>query len=109
MKLGVSGGDAVERAEFLHLFQRHIVAAQVQPAVEKHRAVAAGEDRAVAVDPARTLRIMRQSVPEEHGADLGAAEREAEVAGRAGADRIDGEAAGLVGCFGKEEALGASW
>jgi hypothetical protein len=40
-----------------------------------------------------------EGVAEEHGADLGAAQRQAQVAGGAGVDGVDRQAAGLVGGF----------
>lgn len=67
--------------------------------------MSAGKDEAITVDPARALWIVRKRVSEEHGTDLSTTEREAEVARRARVDRIDGESAGLVSCFGKEERL----
>jgi hypothetical protein len=56
MELGVPGRLAVQDAEVLHVVERQIVAAQVEPAVEEHRAVTGGEDEAVAVEPARFVR-----------------------------------------------------
>jgi hypothetical protein len=53
----------------------------VKPGVKEHAAVAGREDKAVAVEPARLLRVQVEGVAEEDGADLGAAERQAEVAG----------------------------
>ena len=43
-KLGMAGGLAVELAEIFQLLERQVVAAEVQPAVEEHAAVARGED-----------------------------------------------------------------
>ena len=49
-ELGVAGRLRAELAEALHLVERHVrVAAEVQPRVEEHRAVAGGEHEAVAV------------------------------------------------------------
>ena len=46
-----------ELAEALDLVERHVgVAAQVEPAVEKHRAVAGRQHEAVAVHPLGVLR-----------------------------------------------------
>ena len=56
----------------------------------------------VAVDPARFVGIVFERVAVEDRAHLGAAEREAEVAGLRGVDGVHGEAAGLVGGVGKD-------
>ena len=53
------------------------------------------EDEAVAIEPARFLGIVAKGMSEEDGTDVGAAEREAEVAGGAGVNGIHGEAAGF--------------
>ena len=82
-----------------------IVAAQMQPGVEEHRAVAGGEDEAVAVEPARLVGIVDERVAVEDGADFGAAERQAEVAGGGFVDGVHGEAAGLVGSLGEDVGL----
>src|SRR6266508_1835657 len=44
-----------ETFDFRH---RQIVTAHVQPGVEKHAAVTAGEDEAIAIDPTRLVRIV---------------------------------------------------
>jgi hypothetical protein len=67
--------------------------------------VARGEDEAVAVQPARLVGIVHEGVPVEDGADLSGAERQAEVAGIAFMHGVDGEAAGLIGCLGKNLSL----
>ena len=51
-ELRVAGGAAFERPEVLDGVEGDVVAGEVQPRVEEHRAVAGGEDEAVAVDPA---------------------------------------------------------
>ena len=104
-ELGVTRGDAVQHAELFHLVERDGVAAEVEPRVKKHAAVAGGEDEAVTVEPARALGVVDEGVAEKDGADLGGAERETEVTGGAGVDGVDGEAAGLVGGLGQEVGL----
>ena len=104
-EFGVARGLAVQDAEILHLLERQLVAAQVQPAVEEHRTVARGEDEAVAIQPARLIRIVHERMAVEHRADLSTAQRQAKVAGGALVDRVDGEAAGLVGSLGKNLSL----
>ena len=94
-KLRVARSLAVELTEIFQLLEREVVAAEVQPAVKEHAAVARGENEAVAVEPARFVRVVHERVPVEHGADLGGAEGQAEVAGGGLVDGIDGEAAGL--------------
>ena len=73
-----------------------IVAAQVQPRVEEHAAVARREDEAVAVEPARFVRIVLEGVAVKHGADFRAAERQAEVAGVGGVNGVHAETARLI-------------
>ena len=63
------------------------------------------EDKAITVQPAGTLRVMHERVAIKDSADLGGAERQAEVPRGARMDGVDGEAAGLIGCLGKEVGL----
>merc|ERR1719487_2561418 len=100
-KLGVAGRLRVLDAEVLDLLERELVARHVEPRVEEHRAVARREDEAVAVDPRRVGRVVRHLLAEEDGANLGAAERQAHVAGGGLGDRIDREATRLVGRLGE--------
>ena len=60
-----------------------------------------GEDEAVAIEPARLFGIEAQDVAEEDGPDLGAAERQAEMAGGAAVHGIHGEAASFIGGAGE--------
>ena len=64
--------------------------------------MAAREDEAVAVQPLRCCRIVAKTTcAVEHSADIGTAEREAEVARAAGVNRIDREATSLGRCLGE--------
>jgi hypothetical protein len=101
-ELRVPGRGAVQRAEFPHLLHRQGVAAQVQPRVQEHAPVAGREDEAVPVGPAGTVRVVDQGVPVEHGTDIGAAQRKAEVAGTARVDRVNRQATGLVRRLGQD-------
>ena len=77
-----------------------MVTGEVEPAVNEHGTVTAGEHEAVAVEPLGFRRIVAEAASaEENGADLGTSEREAEVAGVAGMDRINRESACLGGCL----------
>ena len=50
--LGMARGPGAELAKVFDLLDRHIlVAAQVEQAVEQHRAVPGGEDKAIAIGP----------------------------------------------------------
>jgi hypothetical protein len=69
----------------------------MEPAVDEHAAVAGGEDKTVAIQPAGGIGVVDKGVAIENGADLGAAKRKAEMAGIALMDGVHGEAAGLVG------------
>ena len=97
MELRVPRRDRVQRAEFFHLVTGNRVTGEMQPAVEEHRAVAGGENEAVAVEPLRGIRVVAHGLAEQHGTDFGAAERQAEVAGVTGVDGIHGEATGFIG------------
>jgi hypothetical protein len=95
----------MELAEVFQFLDRKRVAGKMQPAVKKHATVAGREDEAVAVEPAGILGIVHQRIAIEHGADLGGAERQAEMAGGGFVHGIHGEATGLVGGFGQDFGL----
>ena len=95
-KLGVTGGDAVELAEIFDLLERKVVARNVEPAIEKHRAMTRGEDKTVAVEPFWSGGVVAHRVSVENGTDIGSTERESEVAGAAGVDSVNGEAARFI-------------
>ena len=61
--------------------------------------MAGGKDEAVAIEPLGIVGIVDEGVAEKHGADFGRTERQAEVAGRAFMDGIDGQATGLSAGF----------
>jgi hypothetical protein len=67
--------------------------------------MAGREHKAVTVDPARTFRVVHQGVAIKHRANISGSQRESEVTGRTGVDRIDGEPARLIGCLGEEMSL----
>ena len=96
-ELGVARRRAVVLAEVRDLVLRDVVAGQVEPRVEEHRAVTGGEDEAVAVDPGRVVGVEGHGLAEEDRAHLGGAERQAEVAGLGRGDRVHRQAARLVG------------
>jgi hypothetical protein len=100
-ELGVTGSLAVELAEVLYLLHRQVIARKMEPTVEEHAAVTRREDKTVAVEPFGLGGIIAEIAAEEHRADLRGAEGQAEVAGIALVDGIDGEAAGFGGGLGK--------
>ena len=55
-----------------------------------------GEDKTVAIEPARSIGIVRQNVTVKNSANLSAAKRKSEVAGGTLMDGVHGEATGLV-------------
>ena len=57
-KFRVAGRFRMQLPETLDLRHRQIVAAQVQPGIEKHAAVTGRENKVIAADPARLLRIV---------------------------------------------------
>ena len=93
----VAGRRRVVLAEVRDLVLGDVVAREVEPRVEEHRAVARGQHEAVAVDPLRVVGVEGHGLAEEDGAHLRRAERQAEVAGLRGRDRVHREAARLVG------------
>ena len=105
VKFRMAGRFAVEYAEILQLLEGQIIAAQMQPAVEEHRAVAGGQHEAVAVEPAGLVGVVHQRMAVKHGADFRRPERQTEVAGGTFMNGIDGEAAGLGGGQGKNLSL----
>ena len=71
----------VQLAEVLQLFDRQVVAGQVQQRVQQHRAMAVRQHEAVAVCPVRVRRVVLQMARPERDADFGHAHRHAGVAG----------------------------
>ncbi|MCY1235440.1 hypothetical protein D9M72_480560 [compost metagenome] len=93
----VAGGLAVQLAEILQLFDRQVIAAQVQQRVDQHRAVAVGQHEAVAVGPLRVGRVVLQvPAPQRHG-DIRHAHRRAGVAGIGLLDGVHGKHADGIG------------
>ncbi len=73
-QLRMTGRLRAQLTEALDLVERHVaVAAQVQPRIEEHGAVAGGEHEAIAVEPPGVLRTVNERVPEQHRADFRAA------------------------------------
>ena len=64
--LRVAGRFRVQLTELLQFRQRQIVAGQVQQTVEQHRRVAVGQNKTVAVHPARVLRIVLEKIVPQH-------------------------------------------
>lgn len=97
--LGMAGSDAVKLAEVFERLKWDVIAGEVQPAVDEHRTVTCGQDEAVAVEPLGSGRVEVERLGEKDGTDFGTTEGESEVAGRAGVDGINGEAASFGGGF----------
>ena len=94
-KLRMAGGLAVELAEILQFLERQIVAAQMQPAVEEHAAMARGQDEAVAVEPAGLVRDCAPGRGRRARRRSRRPERQAEMAGGGLVDGVDGQPARL--------------
>ena len=101
VKFRVPWRDAAEHAEFLHLLEIDRIPAQVQPRIQKHRAMSGTEDESVPVQPVRISRLILERVPKEHRADLRTAERQTEMTGRTGVNCFHGKPAGFIGSTGK--------
>jgi hypothetical protein len=57
---GVARGLGMQLAEILQLFDRQVIAGQMQQGIDQHRAVAVGQHEAVAVGPGGILGIVTQ-------------------------------------------------
>ncbi len=77
----VARGLGVHLAEALQLFDRQVIAGQVQQRVHQHGAVAVGLHEAVTVGPLRIDRVVAQVMVPQHLSDLGHAHRRAGVPG----------------------------
>jgi hypothetical protein len=93
----VTGGLATELAEAFEFIHGEVVTGEVEEAIEEHRAVATGEDEAVAVDPFRVGGVMLEVFEPKNGGDIGHAHRESRVAGFGSLDGIDRESADCIG------------
>ena len=71
----------MQLTEVFYLFDGQIIARQMQQAVEQHRRVAVGENKAVAIVPLRVFRIVLKEIVPQHLCDIGHAHRRAGVAG----------------------------
>jgi hypothetical protein len=87
----MSGRDTAELAEIFYFVQGHFVTREVQPTVKEHAAVARGEDKAIAVQPARLFGIVAKGRSKKDRPNLGTAQRETKVAGFAGGDGVNGK------------------
>lgn len=63
----------------------------MEPRVEKHTAVAGGENKAVTVEPPGLLGIVTQGHPKKNGTNFGAPQRQAQMARFAGIYSVNGE------------------
>ena len=102
MELRMPRGDGMQRAEFGDVFDRHRVAAEVQPGVEEHGAMAGAENEAVTVQPFGVGGIALEGFAKEDGTDFGTTEGETEMAGGALVYGIHGETTGFVGSLSEE-------
>ncbi len=107
--LWMTGSLGAELAEVLDLIDRHVlVAEQIERCVKQHRAVAGGQDKAVAIGPMRILGIELHDFREQHGCHVGAAHRQARVPGICLLNRVHGERTDGIGhlvgnsCIGHE-------
>jgi hypothetical protein len=91
--LGVAGGQRAPLAEVLELVERQVVAAEVQHGVQEHRAVAGGEDEAVAVGPRRVCGVVLHDPREEQIGDGSHRHRQPRVPGVGCLDAVHGQRA----------------
>ncbi len=95
--LRVARRFGVQLAEVFQLLNRQIVAGEVQQAVEQHRGVTVGENKAVAVVPCRIGRVMLEEIVPQHFSDIGHAHWRAGMAGVGFLYRIHAQGADGVG------------
>ncbi len=94
----MAGGARAELAEILDLLDVDIlIAGQIGERVEQHRAMAGGQDEAVAVGPMRVLGVELQEAGEEHCGDVGHAHRHAGMSGIGLLNGIGGQEADGIG------------
>ena len=87
---------AMQLTEAFDFFHRQIVSAQMQPGIKEHAAVAGGENKVIAPDPARLFRIVFERVTVEDRAHLRAAQRKTEVTGFRSLHRVHAQPACFV-------------
>src|SRR6266704_4358675 len=58
----------MQLTKIFNVVDRNVVAAQVQPGIQKHAAVSGGKNEIIAINPARLLRILSEQITVEHGA-----------------------------------------
>ena len=66
----VARGAAVQLAELLEVFDRQVVAGQVQQRVDQHRAVTVGQHEAVTVGERWIARVVLEVVAPKHFGDI---------------------------------------
>src|SRR5262249_33731353 len=86
---------AVQLPETFDFRHRQIVAAQVQPGVEEHTAVAGGEHKIIAIDPTWFVGVMAEGVTLKDGAHLRATQWQAEMTRLRSVDGVNAKAARL--------------
>jgi hypothetical protein len=91
--LGVAGRQRAPLAEVLQLLERQVVAAEVQHRVQEHRAVAGGQDEAVAVGPRRVGGVVLHDAREEQVGDGSHRHRQPRVPGVGCLDAVHGQRA----------------
>ncbi|CCJ89366.1 hypothetical protein BN132_1294 [Cronobacter turicensis 564] len=87
----------VQLAEVFQLFHRQIVAREVQQAVEQHRRMTVGKNKAVAVIPCRVSRVVLEEAVPQHFGDIRHPHRGAGVTGFGFLNRVHAERADGVG------------
>ena len=81
---------AVQLAEIAYFLHRQIVTQQMEPRIEKHAAVACGENETITVDPIGIVRVYPEGMAKESGSDLGGPEGKTEVTRTACVNSVDG-------------------
>ena len=99
VELRVTGGLGTFAAEGLEVIHAEGEARQMQPSIQEHGTMAAGQDKSVAVQPTGLGGVHLQHVAVQHSTDLCTTNRQTHVAGGLIEDGIDGQAARFIGCL----------
>ncbi len=97
VQLRVAGRQAAPLAEVHQVFQRQVVAGQVQQAIEQHGAVPGRQQEAVAVEPPRIAGVELHELRPQNDGGVGHAHRQTGVAALGLLHRIHRQAADDVG------------
>ncbi len=95
--LGMARRSAVQLTEVLQFLDRQVVAGEVQQGIDEHRSVPVRQHEAIAVNPGRVARIVREEVVPQDLGDIGHPHRRPGMAAVGLLNRIHGQRPDGVG------------